>query len=93
MRIGVVRAELRIYRSNSLKEKRKIVRSIIDKLKKRFNISCAEIDDLEFWQRSTLGIALVSNENNLINRQLSLISEYLASIPEVELIHYNMEII
>ncbi|MGI6422485.1 MAG: DUF503 domain-containing protein [Syntrophomonadaceae bacterium] len=45
---------------SSLKEKRKIVLSIVDRVRKRFNVSIAEVDDHELWQRCSLGFAAVT---------------------------------
>lgn len=54
------RIELFLPYCHSLKEKRKIVNSIVDRIRKRFNISVAEIDYHDLWQRAALGFAAVA---------------------------------
>ena len=66
MIIGVLNIELFLPASNSLKTKRFAINSLKDKLRNRFNVSVAEIDFTDKWQRSSLGIALVSNESKHI---------------------------
>jgi uncharacterized protein YlxP (DUF503 family) len=66
MIIGVLNIELFLPASNSLKTKRFAIKSLKDKLRNRFNVSVAEIDFTDKWQRSSLGIALVSNESKHI---------------------------
>ena len=62
MIVGVLRIELFIPESGSLKSKRFAIKSIKDRLKNRFNVSVAEVDNSDKWQRTSLGIAVVSNE-------------------------------
>lgn len=70
MVIGVLRIELFIPESNSLKTKRFAIRSIKDRLKSRYNVSVAEIDHVDKWQRASLGVAAVSNESRHIESML-----------------------
>ena len=60
MFIGVARYELFIPSSSSLKEKRHVLRSMTDVVKKKFNVSIAEVDHQNLWQRSALGVSCVS---------------------------------
>jgi len=50
--------------SGSLKDKRQVVRSIKDRIRSRFNVSVAEVDHQDLWQRGTLGIAVVSTDGH-----------------------------
>ena len=63
----------------SLKEKRHIVKSVIDRIKNRFNVSIAEIDMLDVKRRAVIGMACVSNSHQLVDRQLDLILDFLES--------------
>lgn len=65
MFIGVLTLELLIHEAHSLKEKRMVVNSILDRLRARFNVSAAQIDDHDLWQRATLAVVVVSNENKV----------------------------
>ncbi|HEY0075367.1 MAG TPA: DUF503 domain-containing protein [Abditibacteriaceae bacterium] len=60
--IVVLTLELFIHDAHSLKDKRMVVNSILDKLRARFNVSAAQIDDHDLWQRATLAVVAVSNE-------------------------------
>ncbi len=62
MIIGILNIELFIPGSNSLKTKRSAIKSIKDRLRKRYNVSVAEVNHSEKWQRASLGISTVSNE-------------------------------
>jgi len=75
--ISVCQVEIYIYESNSLKDKRRILKSIIDKLKSKYNITIAETDYNEKWNRSVITFAAVSNSgkfsDKIINKVLSRI--------------------
>jgi len=63
----------------SLKEKRQIIKSIIDRIKNRYNVSIAEVDMQDVKRRAVIGMACVSNSSKLIDRQLDLILNLLES--------------
>lgn len=62
MFIAVLTLELWIHDAQSLKDKRMVVNSILDKLRARFNVAAAQIDDHDLWQRATLAVVTVSND-------------------------------
>ena len=62
MVIGTLRVTLQVTDSQSLKDKRQVVRSVVAKLRRTFNVAVAEVDGLDSWQVVTLGVACVSNE-------------------------------
>ena len=66
MVVGVLRIELFIPASDSLKTKRFAIRSLKDRLRSRFNVSVAEVDNGDKWQRASLGVVAVSNESRHI---------------------------
>ena len=66
MRIGILRMELVVYEALSLKDKRRVIKSIKDRVRARFNVSVAEVDHLDSRQRATLAIAMVSNEATFV---------------------------
>ncbi len=71
MVVGLCTIDLYLSENHSLKGKRQIVNGLKEKLKHRFNISIAEVDHLDVWQRATLGVAMVSNEQQYIDRELN----------------------
>jgi hypothetical protein len=57
----VLRFSLRIPESGSLKDKRQVVRSVAQRVRNKFQVAVAEVDDHDAWQRATIGVACVSN--------------------------------
>ena len=71
MVLGICSIELYLADNHSLKGKRQIVNSLKGKLQHRFNVSVAEIDHLDAWQRATIGVAMISTDQAHVNRELS----------------------
>jgi uncharacterized protein len=91
MQLGTLRIVLQIPQSRSLKTKRQVVKGIKDRLKNRFNISVAEVDDNDLWQRATLGVAIVANERVFIDQVLTSVMNYIESNPEVIVVDVERE--
>jgi len=79
MVVGILTVELSLGDIFSLKEKRQIIKSIIDRIKNRYNVSIAEVDMQDVKRRAVIGMACVSNSSKLIDRQLDLILNLLES--------------
>jgi uncharacterized protein YlxP (DUF503 family) len=62
MVIGSLTVTIHVPESQSLKEKRQVVRSLVSRLRHTFNVAVAEVGDQDVWQLATLGIACVSGE-------------------------------
>ena len=77
MSIGVMKAQLHLQGINSLKEKRGIVKSVIGRLKSRFNVSVSEVDHQDEKRSAVIGIALVSNETRFIDQQFDAIINFM----------------
>jgi uncharacterized protein YlxP (DUF503 family) len=92
MRIGVCTLHLRLLESNSLKGKRRIIKSIKDRVRSKFNVSIAEIGAQDKWQWATLGIACVSNDVAFTNSVLSKIVDFVNEMHTAELVDYEIEI-
>ena len=71
MIVGSLRVRLLVRGSRSLKDKRQVVRSIKDRLRNQFNVSVAEVDDQDMWQRATLAVAYVSGSSRHANEVIS----------------------
>ncbi|WP_066151096.1 DUF503 domain-containing protein [Halalkalibacter krulwichiae] len=82
--IGFVRLELLIYDAQSLKEKRSVLKSLHTRLKQRFNISVAETDHHNTWQRAELTMVTVSNDRTVCERELQKALALIDSQPEAE---------
>ncbi len=77
MIVGILKVQLFMPEANSLKSKRKEIRSIKDKLRHHFNLSVSEVEHQDLWQRSTLGIAVVGNEYSFVKETLDRISDFI----------------
>ena len=93
MHIGVCTIWLTIPDSYSLKQKRKVVKSITDRLKNRFNIAIAEVDELDRHQQAVLGVVSVSNDKRHLNRVLSYVVNFVEDALLAELTDYEIEIL
>ena len=92
MHIGICTLHLRLLESRSLKEKRRVIKSIKDIIRNKFNVSIAEIERLDQWQWATLGVACVSNDAKFTNSILSNIVDFINGAHMVELVDYEIEI-
>lgn len=91
MIIGYLGIEIHLPYSHSLKEKRKRLRSYQDKMKKKFNVSFAEIDYQNKWQRAKIGIVVINNKQSIIEKVFNqLIMEAEQSI-EGEIIYKEID--
>jgi uncharacterized protein len=64
--IAVLTLELRIEGASSLKDKRQVVRSVKDKLRARFNVAVAELEETDLWQRATIGVVSISGSRDYL---------------------------
>ncbi|WP_210061009.1 DUF503 domain-containing protein [Peptoniphilus stercorisuis] len=93
MIIGSCKLKLRLYSPSSLKEKRMILKSLIERLKNRFNISIAEVSDNDLWQIATIGIAIVSKDRVYADEVINKIINFIDSFDAVEIIDYDIEML
>lgn len=93
MIVGVCSIELRIFESYSLKEKRQIIKSVIGRLKSRFNISIAEIDLNDNWNTGLIGFSCVSNNTQHVNEIISKVVKFIDGDSRIEIIDSNIEIL
>lgn len=89
----VSRLTLSIPESGSLKAKRQILRRITDRLKARFNVAVAEVDDNELWQKATIGLAVVGNERRHVNEQMEKIIHSVEEMYLAPLVTREIEIL
>ena len=84
MWIAVVRIDLLIPGSRSLKDRRQAVRSLKERLRGRFDVACAEVGDLESWNRASLGISGVANEKPILQDIADAIARYAQNDPRIQ---------
>ena len=92
MFIGVCTIEMHIPESGSLKTKRHSLKSLKDRIRSKFNVSVAEVDHNDLWQKASLAVAAVSNDKSYLNQTLDHVLELVRSVPEVSLLDYHIEI-
>ena len=92
MVVATVRAEVHIPDSNSLKAKRSVIVSLKSRIRSKFNVSVAEVDHLDLWQRSSIGVAFVTNDRRFADEVLSKVVAFISSEPRLELLDYQIEI-
>lgn len=92
MHIGTLTIVLYLHDTESLKDKRQILKSLIETTRQKFNISIAEVDDLDKWRRATLGVACVANDGPYVNRVLDKVLDTLESNPAIEVGEVQMEL-
>ncbi len=94
MQIGLLKVRLRIPESESLKGKRRVVKSIVSQVSNKFRVSIAEVGEQELWQIATLGIACVSTDGRHANEILSHVMNFIASFGEdADILDYEIEIV
>ncbi len=91
MIIGVLTLDLDIPASNSLKEKRMVVNRVRDRVRAKFNVAIAEVDENEVWNRAVLGVVTVSNEQVHCNQVLDKVVDLVETIRDCNLEDYSME--
>ncbi len=94
MHIGVCKIKLRIPEGSSLKDKRRVLKSITSRIGNKVNVSVDETDDNDLWQLATLGISCVSNDKLHVNEVLSRVVSFVNDNGfAVEMLDYEIEII
>ena len=94
MNVGICKVKLRLPDNLSLKGKRQVVKSLTARLKNKFNISVAEVEDNDLWQLATIGICFISNDQRFTNEVLSKAVELVVNNQgDYEMLDYSIEII
>ncbi len=93
MHIGTLRITLHLAEGSSLKDKRQVIKSLIDTTRRKFNVAIAEVDDLDLRRRATIGIAVVSNDGAFANRVLDKVLDFIESNPAVDVGEVELEMI
>lgn len=93
MIVGLMTVELFMGGSVTLKDKRRVIKSIVDRIRSKFNVSIAEVDNQELWQRATLGVAVVSNQTVHVNQMLTTVIKSIEANGEADIIDYSIEIL
>ncbi len=91
MTIGVLQLDLRIPEARSLKDRRRVVKSLKDQLRNRYNCSVAELDPKDRWGRARIVACVIGDDSRFVNTQLDEITRFAGS--RTELIDYQIELL
>jgi uncharacterized protein YlxP (DUF503 family) len=89
MHVGIVRIELHIPGSSSLKDKRSVIKSLKERIRHRVRASVAEVDHQDLWQRAALGVAVVSGERRQVDEQLQSVRTLVQGAHGTELLDWQ----
>ena len=89
--IGFCSLELYIPEANSLKDKRSVLKSMLEGIRQRFNVSASEVENMDIWRRATVGIACVSNSQTFVDQVLNKIVDWVEQNPRVQITAVEVE--
>jgi uncharacterized protein YlxP (DUF503 family) len=92
MTIGALQIELTVIDAMSLKDKRRVIKSLKDRIAHAHNVSIAEVGALDEHRRSILGIAMVGNDGRYLEGALSKLVDFIRAVPQVSLLDYQIEL-
>ncbi len=92
MIVGTCTLKLHLPMAQSLKEKRRVVKSLLARVRNEFNVSIAEVDSQDLWQVAVLGVACVSTSQRYAHGQLEAVVRFIEEQrPDVPLVDYAIE--
>ena len=92
MIVGTLRIELAIFEALTLKDKRRVVKSLKDRLTSRFKVSVAEVEALDSHRRAVLGVAMVANDRRFVESCLDKVVDHVRLNRKASLVDYQTEI-
>ena len=90
MLVAMCRFDLRIPGSNSLKEKRHVLKTLTASLRSKFNIAVAEVDHQDLWQRATIGVSAVASEGYHLKRVMHEVERHIDTFPAIEVLSSDL---
>jgi len=93
MFVGIARLTLAIPAASSLKDKRQVVRKILDRTRARFNVAAAEVADNDVWQRAVLGFAVVGNDRAFARDSLDAVLRSIEALYLAPELHREVELV
>lgn len=93
MTVGIALVTFRLEGNQSLKDKRRVVKSLVEKSRHRFNVSVAEVADQNLHQKAVIGVSAIGSDSRVINSLLDRIIDFMDSLGIAELIDHEIELI
>lgn len=91
--VGILYFRLFIPLSGSLKSKRSVLKSIKDRIHNRYNVSVAEIGDMDKWQSAVLGVCAINSDQKYLDQQLQDILSFVEREGNIHLAEHKIEFI
>ena len=91
--IGAATVELEVTDGRTLKDKRQVIKGLLDRLRSRFNVSAAEVDHLDSPRRSTLALCAVANDRSFVHQVLEKAIDLIESEPRATVLDYDIEML
>ncbi len=89
MNVGVYFLELSILGAGSLKDKRRVIKSIVERVRQRYNVSISEVGEMDNWRKAEIGIAAVSADNSGTDRVMQKVFNFIDNDERVEVVNYS----
>jgi uncharacterized protein YlxP (DUF503 family) len=93
MHVGILHVSLHVPEARSLKDKRQVVRSILDRTRVRFGVAAAEVEDQDLHRKAVLGFSSVSGKAHHAEEIVRKVLEALRSHPAARVIEYDLEVL
>lgn len=93
MIIGILQLDFSIPGAMSLKDKRRAIKSVKDRIAHRWNVSVAEVDAQDTWRRSVFGVAMVGSDQKYVEGALAKIVDFARDVPQVNLDDYRVDFV
>lgn len=93
MRVGMLKVTLLIPGSHSLKEKRRPLKGLMEKVRNRFRVSVAEVDAQDLHQRAVVGVAIAAADGGILGKEMQAIAEFFHNNPECQVLDIASETI
>ena len=90
MVVGLLEIDLQVPEARWLKEKRRVLKSLKDRIRQKFNVSVAEVDHQDAWQSAMLGVAIIATDKQYANQVLSQIVNLIEREPEAIMRDYHL---
>ncbi|MDR4503887.1 MAG: DUF503 domain-containing protein [Candidatus Scalindua sp.] len=92
MIIGTLNIDVIIVSSRSLKDKRRVIKSLKDRIRNKFNVSISETGSQDNLKYSTISVAMVGTDRQYVNSTLSSLINFFRFFPQVQLVNYELEL-
>jgi uncharacterized protein YlxP (DUF503 family) len=89
--VGVLQVVLQVPDAHSLKDKRRVVRGLLDRVRARFPVAAAEVDDQDVWQSAVVGFSSVSGSATHAEEILSAVLEHVRATPGALIVEHELE--